>query len=356
MVARLNAGALMRTMCLTIGALLYALSATATVEEAQQHLASYRAVLTELQDALNRQDAAAYEALREKSLTALAEARKAFEAAGAGNSADPAVVFSYAEVVKLEGDDDLGAEIARSALDKGVESPALWRIYGEMCLATGPAQYAVGVEALQKSTALDGTSPESADAWFALGRYYLEREMPDPAGKAFASALAANPAHVPAQLGKAAVLIQAGDIAGAGAIVDTVGRAAQPYDVPLRSMVRAALFDYELTRRSFDDTAENHYAFSRLMYIAARFPEAVLAAKRAGHLAPDRVDILNFQSAIQIQIGDYAGAIKACEASLRAKADQPQIQQTLEQLKQAAKEAAQQQQAPQTGQGKGMLR
>ena len=356
MVARLNAGALMRTICLTAILFLCALRATATVEEARQQLATYKTVLTEMQEALNRQDGAAYEALRDRSMAALADARKAFEAADAGSSTDPAVVFSYAEVVKLEGDDDLGAEIARAALDKGVESPALWRIYGEMCLATGPSQYAVGMEALQKSTALDGTSPESADAWFALGRYYLEREMPDPASNAFASALAANPAHVPAQLGDAAARIYAGDIAGAGAIVERVGRAAQPHDVLLRSMVRAALFDYDVTRREFDDTAEDHYAFSRLMYIAGRFPEAVLAANRAGHLAPERVDILNFQSAIQIQLGDYAGAIQSCEASLRAKADQPQIQQTLEQLKQAAQEAAQQQQAPQTGQGKGMLR
>lgn len=352
MVARLDAGALMRTICLTLGTLLCALSATASVEEARQHLASYRTVLTELQDALNRQDAAAYEALREKSLATLAEARKAFEASGADDSTDPAIVFSYAEVLKLEGDDDLGAEIARNALDKGVESPALWRIYGEMCLATGPSHYARGVEALLKSTALDGTSPESADTWFALGRYYLDREMPEAASKAFASALAANPDHVPAQLGDAAARIYAGDIAGAGAIVERVGRAAQPHDVLLRSMVRSALFDFELARREFDDTAENHFSFSRLMYIAGRFPEAVLAAKRAGRLAPERVDILNFQSAIQIQLGDYAGAIQTCEASLRAKADQPQIQQTLEQLKQAA----QQQQAPQTGQGKGMLR
>jgi tetratricopeptide (TPR) repeat protein len=181
--------------------------------------------------------------------------------------------------------------------------------------------------------------------------------MPEPAAKAFASALAANPNHVPAQLGEVATRIYSGDIAGAGAIVDKVGRAAQPYDVLLRSMVRAALFDFELTRREFDDTTENHYAFSRLMYSAGRFAEAVLAAKRAGRLSPERVDILNFQSAIQIQLGDYAGAIQTCEASLRAKADQPQIQQTLEKLKQAAQEAAQQkQQATQTGQGKGMLR
>lgn len=356
MVARLDAGAMIRWICLIAVFSSGALAARATVEEAQQKVAAYRAVLTEMEDAVARQDGASYDALREKSLKTLAEARKAFEAADAGLSSDPAIVFSYAEVIKLEGDDDLGAEMARDALDRGVESAALWRLYGEMCIATGPSEYARGVEALQKSTTLDGTSPESADAWFSLGRYYLEREMPEPAAKAFASALAARPDHVPAQLGDAAARIYAGDIAGAGAVVEKVGRAAQPHDVLLRAMVRAALFDFELSRREFDDTVENHYAFSRLMYIAGRFPEAVLAAKRAGQLAPTRVDILNFLSAIQIQLGDYAGAIQSCEVSLRAKADQPQIQQTLEQLRQAQQQAATQQQAAPTGQGKGMLR
>ena len=357
MVARLNAGKIVLALCLFAAACLGAVDAGATLDEARQHLTAYQSVRGEMQEALARQDMAAYESLEQKSLGHLADAGKAFESAGAGESDDPEVVYSYAETMKVAGNDDLGAEIVRGALDRGVESPGLWRIYGEMCLASGPARRQDGVDALRKSVELDGTTPASAGAWFALGRFYLEKEMPEPASKAFASALAADPAHVPAQLGDAAAKVYSGDIAGAGAIIEKVGRAAQPYDTLLRSMVRAALQDYERARRSFNDTVENHYAYARLMYIAARLPEAIQAAKRAGHLGKDRVDILNFLGAIQIQSGDLPGAIEAYEASLTAKPDQAPIQQTLAQLKKAQQESVQpQQQKPEVGQGLGPLR
>lgn len=352
MVGRLDTSSLIRTLCLLLAACFAVLQAGATIEDAQKQVVSYRAVLTEMQDALARQDQAAYESLGQKSMEILRDARKGLESAGAAKSDDPAVVFSYAEVIKLAGDDDLGAEMARAALDRGVESPALWRIYGEMCLAIGPPQYQRGVDALRKSTTLDGTSPESAEAWFALGKHYLDREMPEAAAKAFTSALTANPAHVLSQLGEAAVKIYQGDIGGAGSVIEKVGRAAQPYDVPMRTMVRAALVDFDRSRRTFADTAENHYAYSRLLYIAARFPESVLAAIRASHLAPERIEIWNFQAAVQMQLGDLPGAIDAFGRSLQAKADQPQVIDTLAQLKQeAAKQAA-----PPVGGGQGPLR
>jgi tetratricopeptide (TPR) repeat protein len=356
-VARLNAGKLILTLCLIATLCFGAGDARALIDEARQHLASYKAVIAEMEEARNRQDGAAYENLGKKSLEHLADAGKAFEASNAAGSDDPEVVYSYAEVMKLAGNDDLGAEMVEQALARGVESPGLWRIYGEMCLASGPARRQDGVDALRKSTELDGTTPASAEAWFALGRFYLENEMPEAASKVFASALAADPAHVPSRLGDAAVKIYGGDIAGAGAIIEEVGKAAQPYDVLLRTMVRAALLDFDRARRSFADTVENHYAYARLTYIAARFPEAVLAAKRAGAMAKDRTDILNFLGAIQIQSGDIPGAIEAYEASLRAQPDQAHIQQTLEQMKKAQQESAQSQQpSPQVGQGVGPLR
>ncbi len=90
---------------------------------------------------------------------------------------------------------------------------------------------------------------------------------------------------------------------------------------------------------------------------AVRYGKALdLAITKLGADSLDTGTCINNMARLLQRLGDYAGAIQTCEASLRAKADQPQIQQTLEQLKQAAQEAAQQQQAPQTGQGKGMLR
>lgn len=357
MVTRLDTGKLILALGLFAATWLGTVDARATLDEAREHLTAYQTLRGEMQEALARQDMVAYESLDKKSLGHLADAGRAFESAGAGESDDPEVVYSYAETMKIAGNDDLGAEMVRDALDRSVESPGLWRIYGEMCLASGPSRRQDGVDALRKSVELDGTTPASAGAWFALGRFYLESGMSDPASKAFAAALAADPAHVPAKLGDAAAKIYSGDIAGAGAIIEQVGRAAQPYDTLLRSMVRAALQDYDRARRTFSDTVENHYAYARLMYIAARLPEAVQAAKRAGHLGKDRVDILNFLGAIQIQSGDLLGAIEAYETSLRAKPDQAPIQQTLDQLKKAQQESAQPQQPkPQVGQGLGPLR
>jgi tetratricopeptide (TPR) repeat protein len=355
-VARLDAGKLILSLCLIASLCFGAGDVSASIDEARKHLASYKTVIAEMEDARNRQDSATYESLGKKSREHLADAGKAFEASNAAGSDDPEVVYNFAEVMKLAGNDDLGAEMVEQALDRGVESPALWRIYGEMCLASGPAHRQEGVDALRKSTELDGTTPASADAWFALGRFYLDSEMPEPAAKAFASALAVDPAHVPSRLGDAAAKVYRGDIAGAGALIEEVGKAAQPYDILLRTMVRAALLDFDRSRRTFTDTVDNHYAFARLTYIAARLPEAVLAAKRAGALAKDRTDILNFLGAIQIQSGDLPGAIEAYEASLRAQPDQAHIQQTLEQMKKAQQESAPQQPTPQVNQGLGPLR
>src|SRR5690606_19543738 len=86
---------------------------------------------------------------------------------------------------------------------------------------------------------------------------------------------------------------------------------------------------------------------ARLLYLAGRIPEAILAARRAADLAGDRVEIWNFLGAIQSQMGDLNGAIEAYEASLRVQPDQANIQQGLEQLKQARQQQQSQQPAPQ---------
>jgi len=328
--------------------------ATAHLEDAAASLKAYRDTLVQLQEAVARQDGEAYNTLGTKSVELLSAARQSYEAGGAADSPDAEVIFNYAEVIRFGGDDDLGAEMVKKALDRGVESAALWRIYGEMSLAIGKPGYARGVEALQKSIALDAASPGVADAWFALGRHYLQREMPEAAGKAFAAGVAANPEHVPSKLGEVATKVCAGDIAGAGAALEQVGRAAQPHDLQLRFLVRTALADFDRSRQTFTDTADNHYAYARLLYAAARFPEAALAARRAAGLAKNRADIYNLAGAIQMQMGDLPGAIQSYEASLQINGEQAPIRQQVEALKEAQK-AEEARQAP-IGSGQGPLR
>ena len=346
MVARLNAGTVVMSW-VVMGLLLAAPVAFASVESGRAAFSAYQEALQQQDDAASRGDSAAYEAATTSARNKLVEARAAFEAAGAAESDDPSVVLDYAAVLRAMAYDDLAAEAVRGALDRGVEAAALWRVYGQSLLAIGPDHFQDGVDALRQSLALDDASAEAAETWFALGHYYLENLMPEPAGAAFDSALALDPELVQAKLGKAAVHIFAGEVAAAGDIVELVGRAARPYDVLLRTMIRGALYDFDSNRRLFADTVENHYAYARLLYLAGRIPEAILAARRAADLAGDRVEIWNFLGAIQSQMGDLNGAIEAYEASLRVQPDQANIQQGLEQLKQARQQQQSQQPAPQ---------
>ncbi|MBX3178704.1 MAG: tetratricopeptide repeat protein [Candidatus Hydrogenedentes bacterium] len=333
-----------------------AFTASASVDVARERYQAYEQKIAERQEAAVRGDMEGYQARDAEARQSLVEARQAFEAGKAARSTDETVLMDYLVVLRALGDHDLAAEAADAAIDRGVESAALLRVLGESLLVTGPDNFQRGVDALRKSVALDGTSPASAQAWFALGRYYLENYLPDAAADAFAAALKADPEHVPSRLGEAAARVFSGEIAEAGAIIESVGRAAQPYDIELRSMMRTALYDFDVARRIFDDTADNHYAYARLLYLASRVPEAVLAARRATDLAPDRVEIWNFLGAVQLQISNYRDALASYEASLKLNPDQPGLQQTVEQLRevqqqQAAPPASGQGQAPLRGQG-----
>lgn len=361
MVARLDAGKLTRPCAIAAFVLLIVPLASAAVDEGRELFSQYGAALEKQEAAAAQGDMESYNRLAEEANAALAKSRAAFEGANAPASNDAAVLRDYAEVLRKMGDDDRCAEAVHAALERGVEDAALWRIYGESLLAIGPTHFQDGVDALRHALSLDDSSADAAPAWFALGKYYVDNLMPAEAGKAFAAALKIDAGYVPARLGAAAVNVYDGDVAAAGDIIEAVGRGAQPYDVMFRALIRAALQDFDKNRRVFADTVENHYAYARLLYIASRLPEAISAAKRAAVLAGDRVDCWNFLGAIQLQAGDYPGGLVSYQSSLKVKPDQPELQQTVEQLQQAVAEAAkQQQQAPASGQaplrGQGPLR
>ena len=343
MVARLNAGKLIQRFVL-LALIGVAPLTAATVDEARAHYGDYQAAMEAQQAAAAGGDPAAFESKGEEAARLLRAAIDAYIAAGAPASNDPALLREYTAALRARGDHDLAAEALRAAIDRGVEDAAIWRILGESLLEVAPSRYQEGIDALYHSLDLDKGSADAAGTWFALGEYYLGNQMPGEAAKAFAEALALNPEHVPAQLGDAAAKVYAGEIAAAGDIIEAVGRNAQPYDALFRAMIRGALHDFDGAGRVFEDTAVNHYAYARLLYVAARLPEALLAAHRAASLAGDRSEIWNFLGAIQIQSGDYAGARAAYETSLKVNPDQPQVVSTLEQLKKAQQEAAQQQQ------------
>jgi tetratricopeptide (TPR) repeat protein len=323
-----------------------------TSESGQAALQRYEEAKAKQQEALAKGDSKAFETLKIEVSGAMVVAEGAFKrqydsAKGLDNT------LGYMKVLRLKGDHDLASEIAAETLDDGIESAILWREYGACLLTMGPKQRQKGIDALYKSLEQDKASQEAVPTWNELGAYYLRSVMPVPAATAYAAALAIDNSDVRAQLGQLVVDVYNGEIAQAGTRLAAVGREAQPYDTALRAQLRLALKDFDIHRRSFSDTAENHYAYARLLYSAARLPEAIMAAQRAARLARTDIGIWNFLAAIQMQMGDYPGAQKSYEASLRANANQPNIQQAAEKLKEAQQNAAQQ---AVPGAGKGPLR
>ncbi len=315
-------------------------------------LQRYEAALGKGQEAMAKNDAAAIESLGIEAESALAEALEAYrdhyDATGDAGSAQ-----RYIRVLRLKGDHDLAAEIAAETLDSGADSALLWREYGSALLTMGKKKQQEGIDALYESLKRDKTSPEAVKTYNELGFFYLNNAMPVAAASAFDAVLAMDSTDTQGQLGRLVVDVYNGDIGQAGDRLSAVGRDAQPYDVILRAQLRLALRDFDIHRRSFSDTVENHYAYARLLYSAARLPQAIMAGKRAARLAKTDIKLWNFLGAIQSQIGDYPGAQRSYEASLKANPDQPDVRGTVEKLKEAQQPAAQEA-AP--GAGKGPLR
>jgi len=182
---------------------------------------------------------------------------------------------------------------------------------------------------LKMALALDADDNE---ARVLLARLLHREGLYEQAKQRYDEALAREPEHVRAGLGKAALMARAGDINTASALFDAIGAAAQMYDVETRIMLRKALFTYERRGGWFEDNAPNHAAYARLLYRAGRITDAILAARRAvAHDAGD-YSTWNFIAAMSMQIGNLENAEQAFGKSLAANADQPDVSSARRQL------------------------
>lgn len=262
--------------------------------------------------------------------------RNAFEGAGAASSRDPEILRAHAKALRVLGDYDLAAEVLQQALRYVPEDAALWTQLGSDLAESGPLVRKDAFKALQKALALDSQSPAAAQTHYALGDLYYRKGLFEFAQEHQEAAVQRDPAHVRARIALAALRIRAGEILEGSRELDALGRSAQPYDIETRILLREALAAFDAARRWFPDTAENHTAYARVLYRAARFPDAILAARRATTINPGDYETWNFVAAIQSQLGNIPQAREAYVNSLEVNPDQPQVRAVLEQMKEAA--------------------
>lgn len=275
-----------------------------------------------------------------KARAALREAVILCEQAGAQTSSDLEVLTQYAEALQLNGDYDLAAETLQRALKSSPNAAVLWMKLGENQMNIGPAWREKAFVSLKKAIDLDGASPEAAQAWSLLGDLYWHEALPDIAREHYAQAQKLAPEEVWAKIALAALDIREGRVLEGSKAIDDLGKKAQSYDVETRERLREALTSFSNTRRSFQDTAENHAAYARLLYRAARFPEAVLALQRATQLNPADTATWNFAASLYAQLGNLSKAKDACQKSLEADPNQPDTRDMLNKIEAESKKAA----------------
>ena len=255
-----------------------------------------------------------------------------FQSAAADETKDAKVRAEYVELLGLLGYHDLAAQQLERSVKETPEDPNLWRAAGRAWVEAGPAGDERALAALHASLERDHDSADAAETWFFIGRVQHRRGEYDPAAESYAAALKCKPDYARAAIGKAALDTRAGRIVEASTALDALGKAAQPYDIETRELLRKALADFQAGGAKVPEEGSAQAAFSKLLYRAARLPEAVAAGRRAVELKPDDVDMLNFLGAMLLQAGREDEAKQAYEKSLAARPDQPHVSEVLKQV------------------------
>ncbi len=302
--------------------------------DAAPYLNRYDAAMRDAAAAWQQGDAASARRHRGAAAKALEEAILVFDEAGAAGSDDPELLRSYAALRNLAGDYDLAAEALERAVSLKPDDARLRVELGRNLARIGPGRRQDAFDVLRRVVESGPDTPEAATAHHELGLLYLEERLPEFAREHLEHAKRLDPANARVGLALAALQARDGDVAGAWARIRELGAGVMEHDAELRMLLRVTLADSDRLGRSFPDTAENHAAYARLLYQAARIPEAVTAAHRATVLNPRDADTWKFLGDVQGQLGNLPQARTAYEKSLEVNPDQPLVRQRLERLQQ----------------------
>lgn len=303
-----------------------------SAQRARESFETYKAEHAAAQTAIDAGDPAEIEKHLGLARQALLTAKQSFEESGAPANLPADALKIYVEVLRALGYYDLAAEALERLVQLTPQDATAWALLGDSALQSGPKHEARGLEALRKSLSLDAVSPASSLAQLALGKLYYQQGLYAFAEEALAKAVAVDPANVEATIRLAAVHVRAGKIREAGAALDALDKAAKPFDALTRVLLRENLAAFENDGHYFEDTPELHEAYGKLLYRAARVPEALLASARAATQRPGDTKLLNFIGSMYLQVGNVAGARQAYEKSLAADANQPMVKEVLDKL------------------------
>jgi len=227
----------------------------------------------------------------------------------ARSTGEIAPLLQFTSEAESRGDWDIASDALDVAAELRPEDGGIAARRAKAHYKRGPAGKP---EALKLADGLIRNGGEApADAYFVRGLLYLEQELPDLAREDFDALLARDAESVPGRIVAAVLQVYKGDVLEAETGLAALGQAAMPFDAETRDMVRRALLAFERDRYTFPDTPEHHAAYARLLYRAARVPDAILAARRAATLDSANKDLWRFVGQMHAQLGQQEQAESA---------------------------------------------
>lgn len=303
-------------------------SARAAVAEADAQLALAR----EAEDAGRQNEAGEFYASAREQLVA---ARDRYLAGGADLSSDVQLLEEFAALAVRSQDYDLAASAYRRAAEYSPETTQYWLEAARNFVRAGSGMAGEAREALRvchDRAVASGDAELAAEVDTQLGHLYRQLALYELAREHYESALAARPNPLGARIGLIGIDFREGRVLEAAAAADQVVGLSPAETAYLDSMLHFGYEGFHETRAWFEDRAENHMAYAKLLTRMSRLSESLFAFQRAVELDEDNVVALNFLGSIAREAGDTERARQAFERSLEADPDQPRTRAILDEL------------------------
>ena len=251
------------------------------------------------------------------------------EARAAG---DTSPLTTFAEEAEQRGDFDLAADALAAALEILPRDDALASRLARNLYQTGAAGKPEAFRVADKLLA----HSDNSDALLVRALIYLEQDLNDLAQADTTRLLAESPDSTPARLLNATLQLRQGKMLEAEQSLESIGPPLAGYDLEARDLLRRALIVFERERYTCPDSPEHHDAWARLLYRAARLPEAVHAARRACALDSGSPEKWSFLAAIWMLLGNREAALSAYEKAFALAPDDENLAAVITQLRQPA--------------------
>jgi len=303
-----------------------------TITLAKAKVGEYHEVQKQIQSLVQNPSAQSRLAeLKIKRNSLLSDARNMLEQVNIRNTDIQEGIFVYLDVLELQGDYDLSAEVLEDIVKKHPENGDLWVRLGFNNMKKGENWLKPAFQCFQMAIRKKVSDKEAVRMWRCLGDIYWELHLLESAEESYQKAVAKH-SDLWSKVGLSGIDVARGNMSDAEKKLTELGKELQPYDVPVRLRMRESLKIFEETNKNIKDSFDEYMAYSHILYRAGRIEDAIATGTHALFLNDKYWEGWNFLGSIFLQMGYLKDAERALSMSLQQNPDQPNIKKVVDEI------------------------